>query len=170
VNARRWVAALVCALSVPLAGAALAPAQAPVPVVPDETLGAPSDPELDVQAPRLVLGARRVQPLAPRFEAFGTCDERCEFEATARVYGVPGLRYLRVITPSKASDGGTRMRFHIGVTPRAHKLMNDALRDDRRVRVAIDVFAYDLANNETEGRRWIRVRPPDGSPPPVRRS
>jgi hypothetical protein len=172
VNARRSIAALLCALSAPVAGAALAHAQAPVPApaVPMPEESPPDEFALDAAAPRLVLGGRRVQPLAPRFEAHGTCDERCEFEATARVYGVEGLRHLRVFTPSKASDGGTRMRFHVAVTPRAHKLIDKALRARRSVRVAVDVAAYDLASNATEGRRWIRVRPPDGSPPPVRRS
>jgi hypothetical protein len=148
VNARPSVAALACALALPLGAAALARAQTPEP-----------ETQLDVRAPRLELGGRRVQPLAPRFEAFGSCDEPCEFEASARVHGVPGLSFLRVITPSKASEGGTQMRFHLHVTPRAHKLMNDALRDGRRVRVEVTVAAYDLAENETEGRRWIRVRP-----------
>jgi hypothetical protein len=128
----------------------------------------------DSQPPELVLGGRRWQRLGPVLEAFATCSERCEFEASARVEGVHGLRYLRVVTPAKAGEGGTRMRFELRVSRRAHKLINEALRAGTRVRVEVEVVAYDLANNPTERRRWIRVGPPrphgPPGPPPVTRS
>lgn len=152
----RSIAALLCALALPLAGAGLAAAQAP----PSPTEAPVAGMGDDVSAPRLVLGGRRVQRLAPHLEAHGTCDELCELDASARVHGVPGVRYLDVVTPGKTAAGGARMHFHVLVSPRAHRLMNDALRDGRRVSVALSVFAYDLAENETLARRWIRVRPP----------
>jgi hypothetical protein len=189
VNRRRSTAALACALTALASGAALASAQEPGdaatqqpdPVQPQPPgplpppAGAPPaspDPALDAVAPKLLLGGRRFQRLAPRLDAHGTCSERCEFEASARVHGVPGLSFLRVVTPTKSSEGGTRMNFQIRVSRRAHKLMNRALRDGRRVRVAVTVFAYDLAANETEATRWIRVGPPPPprDEPPVRRS
>ncbi|HEX8052574.1 MAG TPA: hypothetical protein VF517_06235 [Thermoleophilaceae bacterium] len=160
----RRIAALACALALPLSAAALAAAQEPAapagePAAPavDPPAAAPAP---DVTAPRLLLGGRRAQHLAPHLEADGSCDEYCEFEISARVYGVPGLRQVDVLTPDKAGEGGARMHFHILVSPRAHRLMNDALRDGRRVAVALNVIAYDLADNQTAGRRWIRVRPP----------
>ena len=136
-------------LALPLAGAAVADAQAP-----DAPEAAPA---LDATAPRLVLGGPRIQRLGPHLEAHAMCDERCEFEAHARVHGVPGVRHLSVVTTDKASE---RMHFHIRVPPRAHQLMADALRAGRRVGITLHVLAYDLADNETEGRRWIRVRRP----------
>lgn len=160
----------------PAGGGAVAGAQepSPPPVPLPPPAGPPpaaADPALDAAAPRLVLGGRRFQRLAPRLEAHGTCDERCALEPSARVHGVPELRYLRVVTPAKASEGGTRMRFEIRVSRRAHKLINNALRDGRRVRVEMEVYAYDLAENETVATRWIRVGPPaDAGPPPLRRS
>ena len=156
-----------CALAAALA-AVPAAGQEPAPVVPAPPVAPPADDALDFTPPTLVLGGRRVQRLAPQFELFGTCDERCEFDASAQVQGVRGVRHLRVVTPEKASDGGTRMRFEIRVSPRAHKLINAALRDGVRVRVEVLVLAYDFADNETESVRRIRVVPP--GPPPVRRS
>jgi hypothetical protein len=152
----RRIAALACALTLPLAAAALAAAQEPA--APGDDPAAASAP--DATAPRLVLGGRRAQRLAPHLEADGSCDEYCEFEVSARVYGVPGLHQLDVLTPDKAGDGGARMHFHILVSPRAHRLMNDALRDGHRVAIALNVIAYDLADNQSAGRRWIRIRPP----------
>ena len=149
------IGAIACALVLSLAASALARAQEPAPG--PAPIAAPA---LDASAPHLVLGGRRVQSLSPHLEAYAICDERCEFEASARVRGVPGLDDLRVVTPAKASEGGTRMHFHIRVSPRAHKLMSGALRDGRRVSVTLDVLAFDLADNATDGRRWIRVRPP----------
>ena len=157
-----------CALAAALV-AVPAAGQEPAPVVPAPPVSPPAaDDGLDFTPPKLVLGGRRVQRLAPRFELFGTCDERCEFDASAQVQGVRGVRHLRVVTPEKASEGGTRMRFEIRVSPRAHKLINDALRDGVRVRVEVVVLAYDFADNETESVRRIRVAPP--GPPAVRRS
>jgi hypothetical protein len=125
----------------------------------------------DSAPPQLELGGKRFQRLGPVIEAYATCDEPCEFEASARVDGVPALRYLRVVTPAKASEGGTRMRFELRVTKRAHRLINEALRAGSRVRVQFDVVAYDLASNETQRSRWIRVVPPaPPRPPPIKRS
>ena len=152
---RALIAACACALALSPSGSAQAPA------------AAEREPELDAIAPQLVLGARRVQRLAPRLEAYGICDERCEFEAAARVRGVPGVGALRVVTPAKASDGGTRMRFEVSVSPRAHKLMNAALRERSRVRVVVEVAAYDLAGNESVAERSIRIARPER---PLRRS
>ena len=155
------------ALATALAATALAGpagAQDPAPVVP--AAPAVAENPLDTTAPRLTLSGRRVQRLAPSLEAFGACDEPCEFDASARVLNVPGLTHLRVVTPEKASAGGTRMRFEIRVSPRAHKLMAGALRDRVRVRVELVVLAYDFADNETERARRLRVVPPR---PPVRR-
>ncbi|MDQ3933783.1 MAG: hypothetical protein M3340_04035 [Actinomycetota bacterium] len=161
IRTRASVAAAVAVAA--LAGPASAQDPAPVvPVAPPE-----AENPLDVTPPRLTLGGRRVQRLARSLEAFGTCDEPCEFDASARVLNVPGLTHLRVVTPGKASAGGTRMRFEIRVSPRAHKLMNSALRDGIRVRVEVVVLAYDFADNETEQARRLRVVPPA---PPVRRS
>ena len=168
-NRRRRIAALACALVLPAWGAAPAGAQAP-PRAPEAAPAPPVDPALDVAAPRLVLGGRRFQLLAPRLEAHGTCSERCAFEATARVHGVPRLSKLRVITPVKASEGGTRTQFAIRVSLRAHKLMAAALRDGRRVRVELEVYAYDMADNETVATRLIRVGPPADPFAPLRRS
>jgi hypothetical protein len=155
VNPRLLTAALACALLAPLPGA-VAGAQ---------------EPATDDQPPGLVLEGRRWQRLGPVLEAFATCSERCQFEASARVEGVPGLKYLRVVTPAKAGEGGTRMRFELRVSRRAQRLLNDALREERRVRVQVEVVAYDLADNATERERWIRVGPPrPPGPPPVRRS
>ena len=119
---------------------------------------APGADALDSEAPVLTLGGKRGQPLGPALEAVALCSERCEFEASARVEGVPGLRTLRVVTPAKAADGGTRIRFEVRVSRRAHKLINAALHGGARVRVRIDVTAYDLAENASERSRWIRVR------------
>jgi hypothetical protein len=125
----------------------------------------------DREPPRLELGGRRGQRLGPVLEAFATCSEPCEFDASARVDGVPGVKHLRVVTPAKAGQGGTRMRFELRVSRRAHKLINEVLRAERRVRVEFDVVAYDLAENATERTRWIRVLPPGPpGPPPLRRS
>jgi hypothetical protein len=179
------VLASVAALSPPFSGAASAtpdPAPAPAPGAPGPDVGTsaapgvgesppPAEHELpitDDRPPELLLRARRTQRLAPVLRAYGTCDERCEFEASARVAGVPDLKGLRVVTPAKASDGGTRMRFEVRVSPRAEKLITRALRDGRTVTVVLRVSAYDLADNLTERSRSIRVVPP--APPPLKRS
>lgn len=130
----------------------------------------PAAPLLDERAPALKLRARRTQRLAPILRAYGTCDERCEFESSARVSGVPDLRSLRVVTPAKASDGGTRMRFEVRVSIRAEKLIWRALRAGAEVRITLRVFAYDLADNESERSVSIRVGPPKDGALPLRRS
>jgi hypothetical protein len=168
VNGRRSTAALACALSTALVWVAVASAQEPG-ATPQPPPAPEPDQQLDVAAPRLVLGGRRVQRLGPHFEATALCDEPCEFDASARVVGVPGLTFLRVLTPTKAGEDGRQMRFAIRVSRRAHKLINNALRDGQRVRVAVDVAAYDLADNEATGTRWIRVVPP-GAERPLTRS
>jgi hypothetical protein len=162
---RAWIVGAIAAAAL----AAPAGAQEPAPVVGSAPPVAAEDP-FDLTPPRLVLGGRRVQRLAPTLEAYGTCDEPCEFEASARVLGVPGLIQLRVVTPGKASQGGTRMRFDIRVSRRAHKLISGALRDGARVRVEVVVLAYDFADNETERVRRFRVVPPAPIRPPIRRS
>lgn len=166
---RLLTAALACALVAPLSGAN-AGAQEPGPPVPSPAAPPPAVGDTsDSQPPELELGGRRWQRLGPVLESFATCSERCEFEASARVEGVPGLRYLRVVTPAKAGEGGTRMRFELRVSRRAHKLINEALRAGTRVRVQVEVVAYDLANNAIERQRWIRLGPPrPPGPPPVR--
>ena len=124
------------------------------------------EPGADQRPPRLLLRGRRTQRLAPVLRAYGTCDESCEFEASARVAGVPDLDDLRVVTPAKASDGGTRMRFEVRVSPRAEKLITRALRDGRDVRVGLRVSAFDLADNPAKRSLSIRVLGlPPGSPP-----
>lgn len=130
----------------------------------------PAAPAPDQRPPRLVLRGRRTQRLAPMLRAYGTCDERCEFEARARVHGVPELRSMRVITPSKASEGGTRMLFELRVSPRAEKLFRRALAAGREARVTLEVTAYDLADNATDRSLSIRVEPPPPDAPPFRRS
>lgn len=165
--------ALALALTASLS-AAIAVADEPPPPLPPPVTGLPPgavDPALDTKPPELVLGGRRAQPLSPVLEAYAMCSERCEFEASARVRGVPTLDYLRVVTPMKASEGGTRMRFELRVSRRAHRLIDAALRDGRRVRVQMDVTAYDLADNDTARSLRIRVRRPrPPGPPPVKRS
>jgi hypothetical protein len=179
------VLASAAALSSPLPGAASAtpddaPAPAPGPGVgtsaaPGVGEAPPPPPELgppaiDERPPQLLLRGRRTQRLAPVLRAYGTCDERCEFEAMARVAGVPNLHGLRVVTPAKASDGGTRMRFEVRVSPRAEKLITRALGDGREVSVALRISAYDLADNLTERSRSIRVLAPRPGSTPLKRS
>jgi hypothetical protein len=168
VDPRFLTVVLACALTLPAWGAT-AGAQEPAPPAAGPPPALEAAP--DTEPPELVLGGRRGQRLVPALEAFATCSERCEFETSARVEGVPGLRFLRVVTPAKAGEGGTRMRFELRVSRRAHKLISEALHGERRVRVEVRVVAYDLADNFTERVRWIRVRPPaPPGPPPVRRS
>jgi hypothetical protein len=170
VTPRRLTVALACALALPL-GAAAALAQEPAPLPPPAGLPPESGAATDADPPLLELGGRRNQRLARVLEAFATCSEPCEFDASARVDGVPGLKYLRVVTPAKAGEGGTRMRFELRVSRRAHRLIDEALRAGGLVRVEFDVVAYDLADNSTQRVRWIRVHPPGPpGPPPVRRS
>ncbi|HEX8741640.1 MAG TPA: hypothetical protein VF712_00765 [Thermoleophilaceae bacterium] len=172
-NPRPLTVALVCALALPASGA-IAAAQEPPPAPADAPPAADGAAPADAEPPQLVLGGRRWQRLAPVLETYATCSERCEFDASARVAGVPGLRYLRVVTPAKAGEGGTRMRFELRVSRRAHKLISEALSDAQRVVVEVDVTAYDLADNSTERTRRIRVVPPGPpgppGPAPIRRS
>jgi hypothetical protein len=162
------LAALACAaFLVPTAFAQSGPAPEPAAVGEAPQAEAPVP---DERAPVMWLRARRTQRLAPVLRAYAVCDERCEFETRARVHGVPDLRALRVITPSKASEGGTRMTFEVHVSPRAEKLIRRALRAGRDVRVSLEVTAYDLAENATERSLTIRVEPPAPDAPPFRRS
>jgi hypothetical protein len=148
--------ALALALASP-ATAAGAHAELPPPAagLPGGTV----DPALDTTPPQLALDGRRAQPLSPVLEAYATCSERCQFDASARVRGVPSLDFLRVVTPTKASEGGRRLRFELRVSPRADRLIEAALRAGRRVRVKVAVTAYDLAGNDTSHSLRIRVLP-----------
>jgi hypothetical protein len=139
--------ALALALASP-ATAAGAHAELPPPAagLPGGTV----DPALDTTPPQLALDGRRAQPLSPVLEAYATCSERCQFDASARVRGVPSLDFLRVVTPTKASER---------VSPRADRLIEAALRAGRRVRVKVAVTAYDLAGNDTSHSLRIRVLP-----------
>jgi hypothetical protein len=118
----------------------------------------------DKAPPALTLSGRTLQRIAPVLIAYALCDERCEFAASARAVGVPGVGALRVVTPAKAGDGGTRMRFEIRLSPRALKLMRRALARGARLRVRLSVSAYDLAENRTDRSMAIRLRPE--APPP----
>jgi hypothetical protein len=148
----------------------------PLPPPPPPPLTGPvgvppaQDAPLDAAAPELRLRGRRAQSLATVLRAYGTCSERCEFEARARVHGVPSLAWLRVVTPAKAGDGGTRMLFEVRVSLRAEKLLRRALRDRRTPRVTLSVTAYDLAGNPTERELTIRVTPPRDGGDRLRRS
>jgi hypothetical protein len=121
--------------------------------------GRPAGPTVDKAAPRLALSGRTTQHLRRNLDLFARCSEPCEFEALARAHGAPHLHSLRVVTPTKASDGGREVRFRIKLTRRAVRLLRRALRAGHRPRISVLVRAIDLGENETDRRLVIRIVP-----------
>jgi hypothetical protein len=114
---------------------------------------------VDKRAPRLLLDGDRRQRLNHTLAFYATCSERCQFFAEARVHSVYGMHSAHVFTPGKASNGGRRVRFVIRLSGRAHALIRRAFRHGNHPSITALVTAVDLAQNESNGKLLIRLKP-----------
>jgi hypothetical protein len=122
------------------------------------TAGAkPVPPPRDTRAPRLVLSGKQRQRASTRgLVVYARCDEPCLLGASARVYGVRGVR--RGSARPGVSGAATLRRVAVRVTfPR--RALARLKRPGRHGRVVVRVVARDAAGNRTVARRTIRLRP-----------
>lgn len=111
----------------------------------------------DTRAPRLVLSGKRRQRAKSRgLVVYARCDESCTLSATARAYGVHGVKRVKAKARVGAAAAQRRVAIRITYGRRALARLQHPSRGGL---VVVRVTARDAAGNRTVRRRTIRLRP-----------